>query len=76
MAHEFDVPFLKPWHNQMRYESLKTIGATKPENVFAYYLRQSQPPFSDIYVHAKVMIIDDRYAAIGSANINNRGTYK
>ena len=74
LAHEFDVSFLKPWHNQMRYESLETIGNTRSENVFAYHLRQSQPPFSDIYVHSKVMIIDDRYAAIGSANINNRST--
>ena len=25
-----------------------------------------------IYVHSKIMIVDDRYALIGSANINDR----
>ncbi|HWO24697.1 MAG TPA: phospholipase D-like domain-containing protein [Kofleriaceae bacterium] len=28
--------------------------------------------YSQIYVHAKAMIVDDRYAIIGSANINDR----
>lgn len=25
-----------------------------------------------VYVHSKIMIVDDRYALIGSANINDR----
>jgi phosphatidylserine/phosphatidylglycerophosphate/cardiolipin synthase-like enzyme len=74
VAHEYDVPFLKPWHNQMRLESLERIAAIRPENLYTYHLEQSQPPHSDIYVHAKVMVVDDRYAAIGSANINNRSS--
>jgi phospholipase D1/2 len=27
---------------------------------------------TDIYVHAKVMIVDDRFLRVGSANMNNR----
>lgn len=30
---------------------------------------------SDIYVHAKMMVVDDVFLAIGSANINNRGLF-
>jgi phosphatidylserine/phosphatidylglycerophosphate/cardiolipin synthase-like enzyme len=29
----------------------------------------------DIYVHAKVLIVDDVFASIGSANVNRRGHY-
>ena len=31
--------------------------------------------FRDIYVHAKMMLIDDAFASIGSANLNRRGFY-
>lgn len=31
--------------------------------------------FPDIYVHAKMMLVDDAFASIGSANANRRGFY-
>ena len=31
--------------------------------------------FQDIYVHSKIMLIDDAFASIGSANCNRRGYY-
>jgi phosphatidylserine/phosphatidylglycerophosphate/cardiolipin synthase-like enzyme len=30
------------------------------------------PHFSQVYVHSKLMLVDDKYAIIGSANINDR----
>jgi phosphatidylserine/phosphatidylglycerophosphate/cardiolipin synthase-like enzyme len=67
-----DVPGLKPWHNQMRFESLERIKSSNADNVYTYHLQQSVSPYSDIYVHAKLMIVDDCYVIIGSANLNNR----
>ena len=65
------VPSLAPWHNSLRVQALDRIQRGRPENVFVYHLQQ--PRFgSDIYVHSKLMIIDDRYVAVGSANINSR----
>ena len=31
--------------------------------------------FPDIYVHSKILLIDDAFASIGSANCNRRGYY-
>ena len=31
--------------------------------------------FPDIYVHSKIMLVDDAFASIGSANCNRRGYY-
>ena len=65
------VPSLAPWHNSLRAQALDRVQKRHPQNVFAYHLQQ--PHFgSDIYVHSKLMIIDDRYVAVGSANINFR----
>lgn len=33
---------------------------------------QDKPVTEQIYVHAKMMIVDDRVCIIGSANINDR----
>ena len=62
---------LGPWHNWLRQQALERVRAISPENVFVYHLQR--PDFgSDIYVHSKLMIIDDRYVAMGSANHNSR----
>lgn len=51
---------------------LTTVGARHPGKVHVFHL--VQPATGNmIYVHAKVMIIDDVYAAVGSPNINRRG---
>ncbi|CAI9100131.1 OLC1v1037071C2 [Oldenlandia corymbosa var. corymbosa] len=43
----------------------------KPEPDTDYYLAQQARRFM-IYVHAKMMIVDDEYIIVGSANINQR----
>jgi len=35
-------------------------------------MNDSYPVFEQVYIHAKTMIVDDRIAIIGSANINDR----
>lgn len=62
---------LNRWHYHLRYQALEKIRNNYPENVFVFHLQQPNLG-SDIYVHSKLMIVDDRYAAIGSANICSR----
>lgn len=53
-----------------RAELVRTLGEADPHNRFNLYV-----PYTDetpIYVHAKVMIVDDRIIRVGSANMNNR----
>lgn len=50
--------FLKSYVNFFNLVSSESVGGTWR--------------YSQIYVHAKMMIVDDRYALIGSANINDR----
>ncbi len=53
-----------------RAELVRTLGDQDPKNKFNLYV-----PFTGetpIYVHAKIMIVDDKILRIGSANMNNR----
>lgn len=70
VAHKFELG-RNPWYNHLRYQALEKIRGDYPENVFVYTLQQHNLGV-DIYVHSKLMIIDDIYAAIGSANMNSR----
>ena len=52
-------------------------GVDTTEYISFYAIRNygylnSQPVTSQIYVHSKLLIVDDRIAVIGSANINDR----
>ena len=49
----------------------QVIGASDPGNRFRIFTPVTKGG-DDIYVHAKVMIVDDRLLKIGSANMNNR----
>lgn len=60
------------WHQQ---RFLGTLRAAAPAKVHAFHLQQPRTG-EMIYVHAKLMLIDDTYAYIGSHNINARsGTH-
>jgi phosphatidylserine/phosphatidylglycerophosphate/cardiolipin synthase-like enzyme len=54
-----------------RLRLMKIIGAVDPNNRFRIFTPKTIGG-KDIYVHAKVMIVDDRLLKIGSANMNNR----
>jgi len=54
-------------------------GDIKAEDYFSFYSVRNYAQMPDgtfataqIYVHTKIMIVDDRYTIIGSANINDR----
>ncbi|WP_329453270.1 phospholipase D-like domain-containing protein (plasmid) [Streptomyces sp. NBC_01724] len=70
-ARDFDAPGLKDVHMALRTEALQRIASVAPANVHCFHLEQAATS-QQIYVHAKLMIVDDQYAAAGSANLNFR----
>lgn len=46
--------------------------ADQHDRLGVYYVRLSEDPELSLMIHAKVMVIDDRFVRIGSANISNR----
>ena len=71
LTNNYDVAGLVPYHNFLRHTAIEKVKSSG-KNVFVYTLIQKEKVKDDIYVHSKTMIIDDRYAVIGSANINSR----
>ncbi|MFI9833210.1 phospholipase D family protein [Streptomyces sp. NPDC051913] len=70
-ARDFDAPGLGDVHKALRAEALQRIASAAPANVHCFHLEQAATALQ-IYVHAKLMIVDDQYAAAGSANLNFR----
>ena len=54
-----------------RYELVKALEERDPYGRFRIYTPVTEGG-ADIYVHAKVMIVDDHFLRVGSANLNNR----
>ncbi|KAF9434583.1 Phospholipase D1 [Entomortierella beljakovae] len=60
------------------YGRLATAGVVKPQKYISFYGLRNWAKFGkkfiteQVYIHAKMMIVDDRIAIIGSANINER----
>ncbi len=54
-----------------RAKVLEAIAETKGGDRFRIYCPVTQGG-DDIYVHAKIMIVDDQLIRVGSANLNNR----
>lgn len=54
-----------------RVELARAIGKVDRLNRFRIYVPLTQGG-TDIYVHAKVAIVDDRFLRVGSSNLNNR----
>lgn len=54
-----------------RVQLARAIGGVDTQNRFRIYVPVTTGG-ADIYVHAKLMIVDDRILRIGSANLNNR----
>lgn len=70
LAHRNDLGVTAPYHNQMQQDVLDLLRKDRPENVFVFDLQNEAG--TGIYVHAKVMIVDDAFAVIGSSNISRR----
>ncbi len=71
-SHEYDAKALVMVHNDMRHDIfLDEVRAGAEANVFVFHLQRPSDG-TDIYVHSKLMIVDDCYAAVGSANISRR----
>lgn len=54
-----------------RVELARAIGKVDRLNRFRIYVPVTQGG-EDIYVHAKVAVVDDRFLRVGSSNLNNR----
>ncbi len=54
-----------------RVQLCHAIGDSDPDNRFRIYIPYNAAG-TPIYVHSKIMIVDDRILRIGSANMNNR----
>jgi phosphatidylserine/phosphatidylglycerophosphate/cardiolipin synthase-like enzyme len=70
-SRDYDIPLLSGVHKAMREETLIRIASVAPGNVHLFHL-ECTGTTEQIYVHAKLMIVDDLYAAAGSANLNFR----
>lgn len=53
-----------------RAQLVRTLGEADPQGRFNLYVPYTGG--TPIYVHAKIMIVDDRMLRVGSANMNNR----
>jgi phosphatidylserine/phosphatidylglycerophosphate/cardiolipin synthase-like enzyme len=73
LAKAFDMP--EPFataHYEMRWDDcIKKIMRANPNNVYPFHLELKETN-DQIYIHSKLLIIDDCYAAIGSANQSYR----
>jgi phosphatidylserine/phosphatidylglycerophosphate/cardiolipin synthase-like enzyme len=73
-SRDFDLPEftgLPAAHRTMRDEAITRIASAAPGNVRWFHLERAGTT-APIYVHAKLMVVDDLYVAVGSANLNLR----
>ena len=57
-----------------RLKLIQAIGKSDKGNRFRVYVPVTEGG-DDIYVHAKVTIVDDRFLRVGSSNLNNRSQH-
>jgi phosphatidylserine/phosphatidylglycerophosphate/cardiolipin synthase-like enzyme/uncharacterized membrane protein YdjX (TVP38/TMEM64 family) len=46
--------------------------ADRHDRLRVYYVRLSKEPLVALMIHAKVMVVDDRFVRVGSSNLSNR----
>ena len=62
----------RPTSNRLRHEVVERLLKAGGDRFHIFHLEQPFGEREQIYVHAKLMIVDDCYASIGSANFNGR----
>ncbi len=70
-----EYPSIFLWPFKIHQETLiKRLTRAAPERFAIYHLQNPNPSHNDdqIYVHSKLMIVDDTWAEIGSMNCNRR----
>lgn len=72
LARDYDMPPpLSTVHYEMRDEAIRTISGGRKGQLFIYHLEQLSTKLP-IYVHSKLMIVDDCFVAVGSTNVGKR----
>ncbi|MEJ8849510.1 phospholipase D-like domain-containing protein [Variovorax rhizosphaerae] len=72
LARTYDADgLLRIAHCEMRKEALDAVRAAGAARVICCHLEQAARP-TQIYVHSKLVIVDDRYVTIGSTNVGLR----
>lgn len=70
VARDYDAPGLSIISHRLRGEVVDRLRAAAPDLFKIHHLERDNG--EQIYVHSKLMIIDDRFVSIGSANFNSR----
>lgn len=63
------------WSKRILFKRLLRKGSVKDRVAMVYTLSMSDNKSSPVHIHSKVMIVDDTFLQIGSANINDRSMY-
>ena len=61
--------------NEGFFEALGQLGQFEHFTLAGLSTRRSSGEYQDVYVHAKIGLIDDAWCTIGSANVANRSFY-
>lgn len=73
LARDYDIPLIGGLHYSMRDEAVRKISGGRSGQVLVYHLEQLHTK-RPIYVHSKLMIVDDCFVGVGSTNFNKRST--
>ena len=70
VARDYDAPGLASIAKRLRHQVAERLRAAGGDRFGLFHIERQDG--SQIYVHSKVVIVDDCYASIGSANFNAR----
>lgn len=71
VARDFDIPGISSVHKNMRAKTATHIRGSHPERFHLFHKERSKNDEA-VYVHSKLMIVDDIYLGVGTANVNWR----
>ena len=71
VARDFDIPGITAVHKSMRARTAAHIRGAHPDR-FHLFHKERLKDSEAIYVHSKLMFVDDVFFAVGTANVNWR----